>query len=46
MAFSHPSPEEIESTASKYIKMEFIFSDSLDIYFNITAPVLYILEKD
>lgn len=46
MAFSHQSPEEIETTASKYVKTEFIFSNPLDIYLNITAPVPYILEKD
>lgn len=32
MAFSHPSPEEIESTASKYITMEFIFSNPLQYH--------------
>jgi len=45
-AFSHPSPEEIKTTASKYMKTEFIFSNPLDIHFCITAPARYILEKD
>lgn len=46
MAFSHPYPEEIETTASKYIKTEFIISNPLDVYFSVIAPVPHILEKD
>lgn len=42
MAFSHPSPEEIETIASKYIKMEFIFSNPLDTYFSRGTTVPYI----
>lgn len=46
MVFCHPLPEEIVTTASKYIKTEFIFSNPLDVYFRITAAVPHILEKD
>lgn len=35
-----------ETTSSEYIKTEFIFTNPLDNYFHITAPVPYIPEKD
>lgn len=43
MAFSHPFPEEIETTASNYMRTELIFSYPLDTYFSIAAPIPYIL---